>query len=77
MAAHLQRVAELEAPPHAFLRLAGAADGYERASERTDAARARATRERWERSRANEAIARAAAARQAAAPRRTDRTGSE
>ena len=63
--AHLHRVAALEASPLAFLGVAGAAHCYERASERTDAARAQAARERWDAIQADEAAARADAARRA------------
>ena len=65
MAAHLQRVAALEASPVAFLGVAGCADVYVRAARRTRDARARAAQERWDATRVDEAVARADAARQA------------
>jgi hypothetical protein len=66
MAAHLQRVTELEASPVAFLGLAGYAEVTRRAKQRTDQARARAAQERWDAAQAAEAAARADAAREAA-----------
>jgi hypothetical protein len=65
MAAHLQRVTELEASPVAFLGLAGYAEVTRRAKQRTDQARARAAQERWDAAQAAEAAARADAAREA------------